>query len=40
MNDTILIVGGVIAIIVLMGGAGWIYRTAFRRGKNRGATEA
>jgi FtsZ-interacting cell division protein ZipA len=35
MNDTILIIGGVIAIIVLTGGAGWLWRTATRRGKSQ-----
>lgn len=34
MNDTFLIAGGVIAIIVIAGGGGWLYRTAFRKGAN------
>ena len=35
MNDTVMIVGGVIILLVLIFGAGTIYRFAFRRGKGK-----
>lgn len=36
MNDMVLIIGGVIVIVVMLGGAGWLWKTAFRRGASKG----
>lgn len=33
--DTWMIVAGVLGIIVALGGGGYLYRTAFRRGKKK-----
>ena len=38
MNDSILIVGGIVALIVIAGGGGWLYRFAFKRGNRKGDT--
>ncbi|MDA1189819.1 MAG: hypothetical protein O2854_09135 [Chloroflexi bacterium] len=34
MNDTILIIGGVLAIVFLLGGGGWLMRKMFNLGKH------
>ena len=36
MNDMVLIVGGIVALIVIAGGGGWLYRFAFKRGNRKG----
>ena len=36
MNDMVLIVGGIVALIVIAGGGGWLYRFAFKRGHRKG----
>ena len=38
MNDMVLIVGGIVALIVIAGGGGWLYRFALMRGTRKGDT--
>ena len=38
--DAWMYIAGVIGIIVALGGGGWLYRTALRRGKKNGDLEA
>lgn len=38
--DTWMIVAGVLGLIVALGGGGWLYRTALRRGDKKGEIRA